>query len=111
MTINTKNGDGRRDNPLRIVVWATAAFALLLPLIAMQFTSEVDWDFTDFSVFGVMLFVVCGTYEFVTRLTGSRAYRLAVGIALIGAFLLTWINLAVGAEAGALTLSDSFFCM
>ena len=92
----TKNGDGRRGNPLRIVVWGTAAFALLLPLIAMQFTSEVDWDIMDFVVFGVMLLIVCGAYELATRLTGKRAYRLALGIALVGAFLLTWAHLAVG---------------
>lgn len=81
---------------MRIVVWGVAAFALMLPWIAMQFTSEVVWDSKDFAVFGTMLLVVCGTYEFAVRLTGNRAYRLAVGIALIGVFLLTWINLAVG---------------
>lgn len=79
MTI-TKNGDGKGSTPLRIVVWGGATFALLLPLIAMQFTSEVDWDFMDFAVFGVMLLVVCGTYEFATRLTGNRAHRSAVAI-------------------------------
>ena len=62
----------------------------------MQFTSEVDWDFVDFAIFSTMLLVVCGTYELSTRLTGNKAYRLAVGIALVGAFLLTWVNLAVG---------------
>ena len=81
---------------MRVVVWGTAAFVLLLPLVAMQFTSEVDWDLMDFVVFGVMLLVVCGTYELATRLTGKKAYRLAVGIALTGVFLLTWIQLAVG---------------
>jgi hypothetical protein len=92
----TKHGDVQRSNPLRIVVWGTAAFALLLPWFAMQFTSEVDWDFADFAIFGTMLLVVCGSYELGTRLTGNKAYRLAVGVALLGAFLLTWINLAVG---------------
>ena len=94
--MNKKQGDEQPRNPLRIVVWGTALFALLLPWIAMQFTSEVDWDFMDFAVFGSMLLVVCGTYELAARLTGNKAYRLAVGIALLGAFLLTWINLAVG---------------
>lgn len=93
---NTKHGDEKRGNPLRIVVWGTAVFALLLPWIAMQFTSEVDWDIVDFAVFGAMLLVVGGTYELATRLTGNKPYRLAVGIALLGAFLMTWINLAVG---------------
>lgn len=93
---NSEHGDVQRGNPLRIVVWGIAAFALLLPWIAMQFTTEVKWDFTDFAVFGAMLLGVCGTYELGARLTGNKAYRLAVGIALLGAFLLAWINLAVG---------------
>ena len=94
--MNTKPVKNPGRNPLRVVVRGTAAFALILPLIAMQFTSEVVWDFMDFAVFGTMLLVVCCTYELATRLTGNKAYRLAVGIALLGAFLLTWINLAVG---------------
>ena len=93
---NTNHSDKNRGNPLRIAVWGTAAFALLLPLIAMQFTSEVNWDSMDFVVFGAMLLAVCGTYELGTRLTGNKAYRLAAGIALLGAFFLTWANLAVG---------------
>ena len=93
---NSENGDRRRGNPLRAVVWGLAAFALLLPLVAMQFTSEVDWDAMDFVVFGLMLLVVCGGYELATRLTGNKAYRLAVGITLLGAFILIWMQLAVG---------------
>ena len=81
---------------LRALVWGGAAFLLLLPLIAMQFTTEVDWDQADFVVFGAMLLFVCGGYELATRVSGNRAYRLGAGIALLGAFLLTWMNLAVG---------------
>lgn len=93
---NSKHDDIRRGNPLRAVVWGTAAFVLLLPWVAMQFTSEVDWDLADFAVFGAMLLLVCGGYELATRLTGNKSYRIAIGIALGGAFLLTWMNLAVG---------------
>lgn len=93
---NSGEGDGRRGNPLRVWVWGLAAFALLLPLVAMQFTSEVDWDSTDFVVFGLMLLVACAGYEIAVRLTGKRAYRLAAGIVLLGAFLLIWMQLAVG---------------
>jgi predicted Na+-dependent transporter len=52
----------------RIVIWGTAAFLLLLPLIAMQFTNEVNWDETDFVVFGAMLFGACGVYELAARM-------------------------------------------
>jgi hypothetical protein len=69
---------------------------LLLPLVAMQFTDRVNWDETDFLVFGAMLFGACGAYEIAARATANRAYRAAVGVALVAAFLLIWINLAVG---------------
>lgn len=69
---------------------------LLLPLIAMQFTDEVDWDETDFIVMGAMLFGACGVYELAARMSGNFAYRAAVGVAVVAAFLLIWINLAVG---------------
>ena len=93
---NKGNDEGRPRNPLRIIVWTTAIFVLLLPLFAMQFTSEVNWDAADFMVFGLMLLVACGSYELATQLTASKVYRLAIGIALLGAFLLTWAHLAVG---------------
>jgi len=96
MAGRTQNGSGRHGSRWRIVVWGTAAFLLLLPLIAMQFTNEVNWDETDFIVFGVMLAVACGTYELAARATGNGAYRVGVGIAVVAAFILVWMNLAVG---------------
>jgi hypothetical protein len=71
-------------------------FLFLLPLIAMQVTAEVNWDETDFIVFGAMLAIACGIYELAARATGSGAYRAAVGIATAAAFILVWMNLAVG---------------
>jgi hypothetical protein len=81
---------------LRLAIWGAAAVMLLLPAVAMQFTSQVNWGPGDFITFGAMLLFACGGYELATRLTGNRAYRLATGMALLGAFLLAWINLAVG---------------
>jgi hypothetical protein len=62
----------------------------------MQFTAEVVWDEIDFIVFGAMLAIACGTYELAARGTGNGAYRAAVGIATAAAFILIWMNLAVG---------------
>ncbi len=77
-------------------MWGTAAFLLLLPLVAMQFTREVNWNLSDFVVIGVMLLAACGTYELGARMSSSTAYRAAFGIAVVAGFLLVWINLAVG---------------
>jgi hypothetical protein len=83
-------------NRLRGVTWGTAAFLLLLPLVAMQFTDEVVWGPEDFIAFGAMLAGACGTYELAARKSGNRAYRAAVGVAVAAAFFLVWVNLAVG---------------
>ena len=96
MAGNTEIGGGRRGSRWRIAVWGTAAFLLLLPLVAMRFTDEVTWDETDFAVIGAMLAVACGTYELAARMTGNSAYRAAVGVAVAAAFILVWMNLAVG---------------
>jgi len=80
----------------RLAPWVIAALILLLPLVAMQFTNEVAWDETDFAVMGTMLLGACGAYELATRMTGSRTYRAAVGVAVVAAFILVWMNLAVG---------------
>ena len=41
----------------RLLAWGAAAALLLLPLVAMQFTEEVNWTVFDFLVFGSMLAV------------------------------------------------------
>lgn len=92
---NTVDYEGRA-NRWRIAMWGGAALLLMLPLVAMQFTREVNWDLSDFVAFGVMLTVACGTYELAARMTGNGAYRTAVGIAVATGFILVWINLAVG---------------
>jgi len=96
MTMEAENGGGRRGFPWRIATWGAAALLLLLPLVAMQFTDEVDWDLTDFITIGAMLFAACGAIEVAARATRSNAYRAAVAVAVAAAFLLIWINLAVG---------------
>jgi hypothetical protein len=62
----------------------------------MQFTDEVVWDETDFAVMGTMLFGACGACELAAGMTGNIAYRAAVGVAVVAAFILIWLNLAVG---------------
>lgn len=87
---------GRRKRLWRMAPWAIATSMVLLPLVAMPFTDEVVWDEADFAVFGAMLFGACGAYELATRMTGNVAYRAAVGVAVVAALILIWMNLAVG---------------
>ena len=81
----------------RLTVWAAVvAFILLIPLVAMQFTEEVNWDLFDFAFMGALLFGSGLAYELVARKGRAVAYRAAVGVALAAAFLLVWVNGAVG---------------
>lgn len=71
-------------------------FILLIPLVAMQFTTEVQWSVTDFIVMGVLLVLFVISLETIFRLVhGNRLRTLLIAtIALI--FLLIWAELAVG---------------
>lgn len=75
---------------------AGTAAILLIPFTAMQFTSEVVWTLSDFVVAGTLILGTGCAYLFVTRKSGTTAYRVAVGLALGTGFLLIWSNLAVG---------------
>jgi hypothetical protein len=72
------------------------AFILLLPLLAMQINDEVVWDLADFVIAGALIFGTGLTYVLAARKADNIAYRAAVGVALAAAFILVWVNLAVG---------------
>ena len=74
----------------------TVALILLVPFIAMQFSDEVAWSPFDFAFAGALLFGTGLAFELISRKSSTIAYRAAVGVALVTAMLLVWINLAVG---------------
>lgn len=89
--------DGKRALSVwRYLPWLVAACLLGVPAMAMQVTTEVNWTGADFVFAAVMLTLACGTWELAARASGSSAYRGGVALAVLGAFLLVWINLAVG---------------
>lgn len=78
------------------IVLAGVGILLLIPLIAMQFTSEVDWNLQDFVIMGILLFATGLGIDFSLRKIGSSKNRLiAIGAILI-VFFLIWAELAVG---------------
>lgn len=89
--------DARGHGRWRLAIWGGAGALLLLPLVAMQLHAPgVAWSGSDFLVMGAMLAAVCGAWEIGLRLSRNRAYRAGVAVAALGAFLMTWMNLAVG---------------
>ncbi|UOQ97379.1 hypothetical protein MUN81_19345 [Hymenobacter sp. 5317J-9] len=80
-----------------LLLVALATFALLLiPLVAMQFSAEVQWTSFDFVVAGGLLFGAGSLFVLVARPANSTAYRLAAAVAVAAGLLLVWANLAVG---------------
>jgi len=84
-----------KNNRLTAIV-LSVALLLLIPLIAMQFTDEVNWSLFDFIVAGVLLLGTGLLCEFVIRKVNKIKYRIAICAALLAALFLIWVELAVG---------------
>lgn len=72
------------------------ACLLLLPLVAMQFTREMNWGPGDFLAAGLLLGGAGSAWVLLSRLVRAPRQRKLLGAALLGALLLTWAELAVG---------------
>lgn len=90
------NLGGGRGGPWRMAAWgAVIALILAIPLVAMQFSRDVNWSPFDFAFAGGLMLAVAIVYEIAARI-GSAYYRGGVAAALAAAFLLVWISGAVG---------------
>lgn len=100
-------GNGRF--PWRAVLWSGAALILLAPLVAMQFTPEVDWTASDFGFAAALVLSAGAAGEWAARRRASRAYRAAAALAIGTACLLVWGNAAVGVlGSGGTPLNAAF---
>jgi len=84
-----------KDKRLILIV-LTSVIILLIPLIAMQFTDEVNWTLFDFVVAGVLLLGTGIMCELVIRKINKTKYRIVACVALLVVLLLIWAELAVG---------------
>jgi len=78
------------------IILLTVTSLLLIPLIAMQFTDEVNWSLFDFLIAAVLLFGTGFMIDLVMRKTKNLKYRVMILIVIIIAFFLIWAELAVG---------------
>jgi Kef-type K+ transport system membrane component KefB len=84
------------QNKRLIGIILTVVFILLIPLVAMQFTTEVDWKLFDFLIMGTLLLGTGLLCELVLRKVKKTEYRIAIVVALLLALFLIWAELAVG---------------
>lgn len=84
------------QNKRLVTILSFIALLLCVPLVAMQFTNEVNWSLLDFVAMGILLVGAGLTCELVLRKVSAKKYRmLFCGIAL-ATFFLVWVELAVG---------------
>ena len=69
---------------------------LLIPLIAMQLTNEVNWSSFDFIIMGAMLTITGLLGEIIFKKVKKYKHRVAFYVVVAIIFLLTWAELAVG---------------
>ncbi len=80
-----------------VFAWIAAAIGVLLlvPLVAMQFTDEVNWGAGDFALMAALLFGFAALFLFAARKLARRHWW-PLGAAITLLFLYLWAELAVG---------------
>lgn len=102
---------GMRMNGWRVARWSAGAGLLLVPLAMMQFVDDWDWGPGAFLFLGIMIGGVLLAYELAVRAGVSSAYRGGVAAALAPAFLIIWMNLAVGIVGEDNPMNFNFFML
>ena len=83
-------------NKRLIIIVMAVPLLLLIPLIAMQFTKEVNWSAFDFLVMAILLLGTGLLFELVLRKVRTLNSRITLIVIILIAFLLIWAELAVG---------------
>ncbi|HET8808676.1 MAG TPA: hypothetical protein VFM65_00235 [Flavobacteriaceae bacterium] len=91
-----KSKPGINKNKRLIGILTGVAILLFIPLIAMQFTEEVNWNLFDFIVMGILLLGTGLLCELVMRKVKKSEYRIAICAGILIAFFFIWVELAVG---------------
>lgn len=79
---------------IKIIIFTESL--LFIPLVAMNFSTEVNWNINDFLVMGILLFSLGSMIELVLRRTKKENSRALLIGTLILIFVLVWAEMAVG---------------
>ena len=69
---------------------------LIIPLIAMQLTDEVEWSLFDFIIMGTLLLITGLMGEIIFKKVKKYKHRMILYVVVAITFLLIWAELAVG---------------
>lgn len=81
---------------ISVIIYSAVAIVLSIPLIAMQFTSEVNWTASDFLVMEGLLFASALAIDFVLKKVKTFKSRLILVFGILALLILIWAELAVG---------------
>lgn len=95
-SMKAKNTDFIMDNKVFVLLALATGLILLIPLVAMQLSSEWNWGLADFIIIGALLFGSGSIFILLARKVRSTMQRLAIGVAVLAAVLYIWAELAVG---------------
>ena len=69
---------------------------LLIPLIVMQLTNEVNWSFFDFIIMGALLTITGLLIGIILKKVNNSKNRRILIVTIVMIFFLIWAELAVG---------------
>lgn len=95
----------------RIAGWGSLLALLMLPALAQQMTSEVNWTAGDFVFAAILLGFVGTMVELAVRFARPGAPRIGYLIAGFTAFFTFWSNAAVGIIGDEDSVNVFFFLM
>ncbi|MFD2513523.1 hypothetical protein ACFSRY_06575 [Pontibacter locisalis] len=84
------------QNKRLIGIVFSVGLILLIPLLGMLFTDEVNWNVFDFIVAGVLLLGTGLLCEFTWRFVKNMDYKIGIIAIILVALFLIWAELAVG---------------
>ena len=81
---------------IMIRIFPIVGLLLLIPMIAMQLTDEVNWSFFDFLIMGIMLSITGLVLGIIIKKIKYHKYRNIFIAIIIMIFVLIWAELGVG---------------
>ena len=81
---------------MRIKILQMVGLLLIIPLIAMQLTDEVEWSLFDFIIMGTLLLITGLMGEIIFKKVKKYKHRVILYVIVAIIFFLIWVELAVG---------------